>query len=256
MKLEVVEVNEKNIEEEHICCAFSDKKAVEGYQAKKEYLTGKFGEGYKFLKHNERGKVFIEHEDAEKSLMPVDAPGYRLINCFWVSGRFKGNGLGKALLERAEKDAKDSNGLIIVTGGKKRPFMSDTKFFKLQGYEKADEAPPYFELWHKNFKSDATTPKFADSIEKTECPKKQGMFVYYSNACPFTEHYVKTVLKDFCNTHKIPFETMKINNKDDSAKLPVPWIIYSMFYNGTFITHEIKSEKGLEKLRDKELINM
>jgi hypothetical protein len=33
--MELIKLNEHNIATEHICCAFSDKKCKEGYQAKK-----------------------------------------------------------------------------------------------------------------------------------------------------------------------------------------------------------------------------
>ena len=47
-----------------------------------------------------------------------------MINCFWVSRQYKGQGHAKALLQSAIDDAKaqGKNGLLTVAGTKKIPF--------------------------------------------------------------------------------------------------------------------------------------
>ena len=91
----------ENIEEEHICCAFSDKKCSDGYGMKKSWLKTEMENGYVFRKLDERAKVFIEYGPAEKAWAPVKADNYLMLGCFWVSGRFKGQGYGKKLLQMA-----------------------------------------------------------------------------------------------------------------------------------------------------------
>ena len=66
-----------------------------------------------------------------------------LINCFWVSGKYKGNGHGKELYQECVTDAKDMNGIVVVAGNKKQPFMSEKKFFHKQGFELCDTAEPF-----------------------------------------------------------------------------------------------------------------
>lgn len=245
---QIISLTPNNIANEHICCAFADKKCASGYQAKKDWLKGQFENGYTFKKLDVRGKVFIEYVPAEHAWLPVDAPGYMIINCFWVSGQYKGKGLGKLLLEECFHDSKEKAGVVVITGGKKRPFMSDSKFFKLQGFEKVDEAVPYFELWCKKNDPDAPIPKFLDSSKQAISENKNGIVVYYSNTCPFNEYYVNTVLKDFAKMKNIPLEIVEITSQEIGRNMPVPWIIHSLFYNGEFLIHELKSEKGLEKL--------
>ena len=63
--LEIVTLSEDNITTDHICCGFADKKAVEGYQLKKKWLSSRFAEGFTFKKFNIRGKAFIEYGPAE-----------------------------------------------------------------------------------------------------------------------------------------------------------------------------------------------
>lgn len=43
-----ITLTEDNIDKEHICCAFSDKKCLEGYESKKEWLKKEFANGYVF----------------------------------------------------------------------------------------------------------------------------------------------------------------------------------------------------------------
>lgn len=59
----------------------------------------------------------------------VTAPNYLMINCFWVSGQYKGQGHGYNLLQFVIEDAKkqQKNGWLLFVGTKKNHFMSDTK---------------------------------------------------------------------------------------------------------------------------------
>ncbi len=60
--------------------------------------------------------MFIEYGSAEKAWIPVTAPNYLMINCFWVSGKYKGSGHGKALLQHAINDAKRQGRDGLVKG--------------------------------------------------------------------------------------------------------------------------------------------
>ena len=63
-----------------------------------------------------------------------------MIGCFWVSGKYKRNGHGKALLQKAIHAAENQgmNGLVTVVGTKKFHFMSDTKWLFRKGFEVID----------------------------------------------------------------------------------------------------------------------
>ena len=91
--MEIITVDQENIEREHICCAISDKKGESCVALKKTWLTERFAEGFVFKKLDVRGKVFIEYGPAEKAWCPIVADGYMHVDCFWVSGQFKGQGM-------------------------------------------------------------------------------------------------------------------------------------------------------------------
>ena len=247
-KMEIIKLSEENIEDEHICCAMADKKCTDGYNAKKQWLKKQLKNEYTFKKLNVRGKVFIEYVPIEEAWLPTEANNFMLINCFWVSGQFKGKGYGKQLLSECLKDSKDRDGVVVITGDKKRPFMNDPKFFKMQGFNIVDDANPFFRLWCKKNNPDAPTPKFKESAKRGECPNKNGIVAYYSNCCPFTEFYTNAELRRYAKKIGVPVEIIKITSKEQVDSLPIPWVINSVFYNGKLVTLEMKAERHLEKV--------
>ncbi|TBR44828.1 GNAT family N-acetyltransferase [Marinomonas agarivorans] len=246
--MEIIKLTDKNIEDEHICCAISDKKCAEGYANKKNWLKKEFKNGYIFKKLDVRGKVFIEYVPIEESWLPIEGKNFMVINCFWVSGQFKGKGFGKALLRQCIEDAKKMDGIVAISSDKKRPFMTDPKFLKYHGFEIIDEAPPFFKLWGLKTNSKATLPQIKKSAKSGTCSDKKGITAYYSNTCPFTESYTNNVLREYARKKKVPFSAIHINNKNAGKELPIPWIINSVFYKGELITLELKAERHLEKI--------
>lgn len=71
MEGQLIRLCAENIGQEHICCAFSDKKCREGYELKKKWLTQEFGNGFVFCRLDARAEVFIEFMPAEKRGVPL-----------------------------------------------------------------------------------------------------------------------------------------------------------------------------------------
>lgn len=230
-----------NIDKEHICCAFSDKKCKSGYELKKEWLKKEFGNGYVFRRLDERAKVFIEYGAAEKAWVPVDAPNYLMINCFWVSGQYKGKGYAKALLQSAIDDAQaqGKDGLVAVVGTTKFHFMSDTKWFLRQGFETVEKLPYGFSLLVKKINPKAINPSFKATVLSGECPDRNGIVVYYSNRCPFSEYHISHSLTETVKNRNIPLKIVKFETLEQAQSSPAPATIFSLFYNGKFITTDI-----------------
>ena len=100
MDAKFITLTKENIGKEHICCAFSDKKCADSYEAKKKWLKREFDNGYVFRRLDERAKVFIEYCPAEKAWIPVTAPNFLMINCFWVSGQSRVKDMPKRCCNR------------------------------------------------------------------------------------------------------------------------------------------------------------
>lgn len=246
--MKLLNLTNENIEHEHICCAFSDKKCREGYQLKKDWLKSEFENGYIFKKVDVRGKAFIEYVPIESSWLPLKGANFMVINCFWVSGKFKGKGNGKKLLQECINDARKMDGIIAISSDKKRPFMTDPKFLKYHGFEVVDEAPPFFKLWGMKTNKEATYPKILESAKLGVCPDKKGITAYYSNTCPFTEYYTNQALREYAKSKNIPLTVNRIKSKKEGHEMPIPWIINSIFYKGELVTLEMKAERYLDKL--------
>ena len=237
----LIELNASNISEEHICCAISDKKCTESYQAKKDWLQKEFDNGYVFRRIDARAKVFIEYGPAEKAWIPITAKNYLNINCLWVSGKYKKNGYGKELLNTALQDAKDQgkDGLVTVVGAKKLHFMSDTKWLLKQGFVEVDKTVSGFSLLVKKINEKTETPYFNDSVKTGECSEKDGIVVYYSNRCPFSEFHAKTSMEETAKKRQLPLTIIKLETMEQAQSAPSPATIFSMFYMGKFMTTDI-----------------
>ena len=237
----IIQLTQKNIDNEHICCAISDKKCKQSYQAKKDWLKKEFENGYVFRRIDARAKVFIEYGPAEKAWLPITAPNYLQVNCFWVSGKYKGNAYGKTLLQYAIDDAisQGKDGLVTVVGTKKFHFMSDTKWLLRQGFKECEKLSSGFSLLVKKINKEANNPVFKESVKSGKCKNKKGIVVYYSNRCPYSEYHVMNSLPETAKKRNIPLEIIKLESMEQAQSSPTPATLFSLFYNGKFITTDI-----------------
>jgi len=245
--LQIISVDENTVETEGICCAFSDKKHREGVQLKEDWLKARFTEGLKFKKLNIRGKVFIEYIPAEYAWSPIEAPDYMFIHCFWVSGRYKGQGWGKQLLEECFQDAQGKKGIVVISTKKKMPFTVEKKFYLKYGFEPCDSAPPYFELLVKRFNDDTPLPTFRENAKLAECKNKEGLTFMYTDQCPYLNFWVDQMI-GFAARHDLPTQKIRITTRKEAQNTPSAFPMYSLFYQGKFVTHEMMAEKKFEKL--------
>ena len=230
-----------NLRTEHICCAFSDKKCAQGYALKKEWLARAFDSGYVFRRLDERAKVFIEYGPSENAWVPVVAPEYMMLGCFWVSGKYKGHGYGKDLLEQAMADARRNRkrGIVTVAGAKKMHFMSDTKWLLKQGFAVVDTTPAGFVLLALSLGESDTLPRFGESARSGQCPQKRGLVAYYSDRCPYSAYHVGSSLVETANKRKLPLTTVKLDTLEQAQSSPTPATIFSLFFDGRFITTDL-----------------
>lgn len=237
----IITLDKTNLDSEHICCAISDKKCKESYELKKDWLRKELDNGYVFRRIDARAKVFIEYGPAEKGWVPIDAANYLLINCFWVSGQYKGHGYGKELLRLAMEDAQSQgkDGLVTVVGTTKYHFMSDTKWLLKQGFEACELLSSGFSLLVKKINPEANNPKFKDSVISGECEDKNGFVVYYSNRCPFSEYHVTNALTKTAEKRQLPLKIVKLETMEQAQSAPTPATIFSLFFNGKFVTTDL-----------------
>jgi GNAT superfamily N-acetyltransferase len=139
-----------------------------------------------------RGEVggMIQYTPIEHS--PAEGKDLYFINCIWVHGHkqgrgnFQKRGMGKALLQAAESDAKDMGAKGIVAWGIPLPFWMKASWFKKQGYTKVDKQGFLggVLLW-KPFTTDAVPPKWIRQKKKPETmPGKVMVTALLNGWCP------------------------------------------------------------------------
>ena len=245
--MDVITLTKENLEKEHICCAISNNKDCQ-VAAKKAWIARQLDAGLMFKKCDVRGKCFIEYIPAEEAWAPILAEGYMYIDCLWVSGKFKGQGYSTLLLDECIKDsrAKGKKGLAVLSSPKKRPYLSDPDFLRYKGFQLADTAMPYYELLYLPFDKTSGKPQFREQV-KTPQSEQKGFLLYCSHQCPFTAKYVP-LIENLAKDKGVPFQAIRFESKDQAQNAPSPFTTYSLFYNGTFLTNEILSEKKFEKI--------
>ena len=243
---EYINLDEKNINEEHICCAIGDPKHKIGVDKKKEWIKSKFKDGHVFRKLNARGKIFIEYEPIETAWVPVNGKNYMYIYCLWVAGSFKSKGIARELLEYAINDAKKKNmsGICTLVSQKKKPFIGEKKFFEHFGFKVVDSILDY-ELLALQF-DDKEVPKFCDNARKMEI-NSDDFTIYYSNECPYVEYEVKE-LSDYAKKNNIKLNFIKIDSLEKAKNTPCVFNNWANFYKGKFISNTILNANALEKL--------
>ncbi|MBS7528423.1 GNAT family N-acetyltransferase [Fusibacter paucivorans] len=247
-----IQLNTENIEREHICCAFSDKKCTDGYAQKKQWLKSEFENGYVFYHLDERAKVFIEYGPIEKAWLPIEGENFLNINCFWVSGKYKKQGYAKQLLQKAIDDAVSSgkSGLVTVVGKKKYHFMSEGKWFLKNGFEIVDETESGFVLLMKPLQTVDQLPQFKPQVKTNIAAETTDFSVYYSDRCPFTKYHVETVLKETLSDKSFSCSFHHLTTLEAAQASPTPATIFSLFYKGKFLTTDLSvcSQSKFEKL--------
>jgi len=233
-----------NLQSEHICCAISGGQHEEGVKRKKEFLGCGLEQGLVFRELNVRGKVFIEYAPAEVAWRPVVAPGYLVIHCLWVSGRYKGQRLGRELLQHCINDARDRNGVVSVTG--RKPYLTDTRFYLHQGFELVEQTDTGFDLVCYRLRPDADIPRFAESARRGTVSHREGVHFEYVHQCPF----VPGCLRDMAGVAReldLAVTTRHLDTIERAQNAASPFGTFGAFLYGEFITHELMSPR---KFRD------
>ncbi|MDL2317577.1 GNAT family N-acetyltransferase [Eubacteriales bacterium OttesenSCG-928-A19] len=236
-----IDITPDNIAKEHICCAITEKKGESCVADKKAWLSQRFADGLVFKRLDARGKVFIEYIPAERAWCPIDAPGCMHIDCFWVAGQYKGKGHGAGLLAACVEDAREKGklGITVATTKKKRPFMTDGRFFKAKGFEVVDTAMPDFELLYLPLVPDAPRPHFRDSCKEGRV-YVPGLAIFYTNQCPFAHTYARRV-EEAARACGTSITVTQFETAEEAQNAPSPFTTYSFFDEGVFITNEILS---------------
>jgi hypothetical protein len=103
----------------------------------------------------------------------ADGSDLYIIYCIWVHGyktgrgNFQKRGMGKALVEAAEQDARERGIKGIAAWGISMPFFMKASWFKKRGFKPVDRDGISVLLW-KSFTEEAVPPRFIKRKKKPE----------------------------------------------------------------------------------------
>lgn len=110
--------------------------------------------------------------------------------CIWVHGyktgrgNFQKRGMGKALLQAAENDARALGAKGLVTWGVLLPLFMRASWFRKRGYTKVDKQGLQVLLW-KPFTDDAVPPRWIERKKKPErIPGQVTVTAFINGWCP------------------------------------------------------------------------
>jgi GNAT superfamily N-acetyltransferase len=118
--------------------------------------------------HGQAGAM-IQYLPVEHSF--VSGAGLYFAPCIWVHGHkrgrgdFRKQGMGQALLEAAERDARDRGAQGFAAWGLLLPFWMRASWFRKHGYKSADRDGMMSLLW-KPFTPDAKPPRWVKRKKK------------------------------------------------------------------------------------------
>ncbi len=247
---EFVHLTAANVEREHICCAIAGKEHQEGVDRKKSFLLSAFGRDLVFRKFDVRGKVFVEYAPAEAAWRPVLAPGYLVIHCLWVSGRYKGRQLGRELLQHCIDQAGEYRGVVAVSGSS--PYLTDTRFYLHHGFEAVERTETGFDLVCFKATEDAPLPRFAENARRGIVPEDDGVHFEYAFQCPFVPDCLRK-MSAAAREFDLPVSTRELTSVECVRSAASPFGTFGVFLHGRFITHELMSANKFRKLLQREL---
>ena len=129
--------------------------------------------------------------------------------------------------------------------------MSDVKWLLRQGFETVEKLPYGFSLLALKINPAAPDPAFKDCILSGVCADKEGVVVYYTHRCPFAEFHVRNSLVNVAESKGIPLKIIRLETMEQAQDAPTPATIFSLFYNGKFVTTDLSA--CIDKRFDKAL---
>jgi len=162
--MEIVELSREN-EQDYFLCLEDWSSDLREAGSHKENWYGKFRDRVRVkLALDDQGTVggMIQYMPIEDSF--AEGSDLYVIYCIWVHGYKKGRGnfqkrgMGKALVEAAEQDARERGAKGIAAWGITMPFFMKASWFKKRGFKPVDREGIIVLLW-KSFTEEAIPPR-------------------------------------------------------------------------------------------------
>jgi len=188
--MEIIDLAPEHMEDFSQCLEDWSADAREGAPRRARWVERFLDRGLRAKLAVEGGTVgaMIQYLPIEQS--QVGGEGLHFIPCVWVHGHkkgrgdFRGKGMGSALLEAAEADARALGARGMAAWGLWLPFWMRASWFRRRGYRKADRNGISVLVW-KPFTDDARPPRWLDRGGKIPdpIPGKVNVTAYVNGWC-------------------------------------------------------------------------
>lgn len=252
LQTNIVEVTADNLSENPGAICFINPKQ-KSYHKKVDWLTEQFDYGLKikllYIQEEKRPVGFIEYVPGEHCWRAVNAKGYMFIHCLFTNGKkYQHQGLGRLLLEEAEKDAREMLGVAVVTSAK--AFMSSNQLFLKNGYTVISESGKEQLLLKQN--KDDPLPTINNWQKELE--KYQGLNIVYSKQCPWVARFIDDV-KPFLEKENLVPKIVELKTPAQAQKAPSLYAVFNLIYNGKLLADRYISTTRFMNIVRKEIKN-
>ena len=86
---------------------------------------------------------------------------------------------------------------------------------------------------------EAVNPEFNESVKSGNYFVKEDVVVYFSNRCPYAEFHAKESLVETVKNRNLILKVIKLETMQQAKNAPSPASIFSLFYQGEFVTTDI-----------------
>ncbi len=237
MKHEIKDITEQSLGKQDLFCK-KTKQKEKGYIDKVAWVRSQLSKGLrmKILMVTENGKVasrgFIEYMPGEHCWRGIDAPGWFVIHCLWVVGKYKGQGFGAALLDACIDDAKRSGASgVCVMATLKKGWLPGKGLFLKHGFTQVDEYKPVHVLLAKRLSNDTPSPRFIP-IPLARLQQFKGKVVVFNSCqCPYIDNIIQEI-----DESGVPYEIVKFKDAKDARESGVhPYGTYYVAIDGSVV---------------------
>jgi len=246
----IVQVTAENLVDYPQAICFINAKHA-SFHHKIEWLQEQFKNGLVvkllYIEEEKSPIGFIEYVPGEFCWRAVSAKGYMFIHCLWTSRKkYQRQGLGKLLLEEAEKDAASKLGVAVMTSDKS--FMATKDIFIKNGYEVIQEMGKE-QLLTKKFKS-GPSPCFND--QNNTLAKYEGLTIIYSKQCPWVARFIDEV-KPILEEKKLTPAIIELKTPAQAQKAPSLYGVFALIYDGKVYADRYISTTRFLNILNKEM---
>lgn len=251
---QIITVDASNLDNyPQVICFINPKN--EYYNLKIDWLKKQFKKGLviKLLELKQTKKIagFIEYVPGEEAWRAVNAKDYLFIHCLWVyPNKNKNHGLGGALLEEVEREARKAkkSGVAVITSD--GSFMSKKDLFLKNGFEVVEEFG-HFQLLAKRFTAQSKLPKLL--INQDKLKDYQGWHIYYSKQCPWVARFIEEI-KPILKQMKIKMSIVEIDSARKAQDAPGIYAVFNLIKDGKLLADRYISTTRFKNIINKEIM--